>query len=111
MFLAPSKFLLERYVDWGIPRDRIRFEDYGRIRERHVVPDRPRREGKRNRFAFFGQFNYYKGVNVLLKAMAMLGERGIDAHCGCTAPTSRCSRRSSRRSSRRCWTSKDQGAE
>ena len=30
LFLAPSRFLLERYVDWGIPREKIRFEDYGR---------------------------------------------------------------------------------
>ena len=41
MFLAPSQFLLERYVDWGIPRDRIRFEDYGRTRQHHIVPDVP----------------------------------------------------------------------
>ena len=30
-FLAPSRFLLERFVDWGIPREKIRFEEYGRI--------------------------------------------------------------------------------
>ena len=80
MFLAPSQFLLERYVDWGIPRDRIRFEDYGRIREHHVVPDLPPRAEARNRIAFFGQLNYFKGVNVLMKAMALLGEHDVDAH-------------------------------
>src|SRR5215213_2633163 len=79
MFLAPSQFLLERYVDWGIPRDRIRFEDYGRIRDHHVVPAEPRPDG-RNRIGFFGQLNYFKGVNVLMNAMALLGERGVDAH-------------------------------
>jgi glycosyltransferase involved in cell wall biosynthesis len=79
MFLAPSQFLLERYVEWGIPRDRIRFEDYGRIRDHHVVPAEPR-PGGRNRFGFFGQLNYFKGVNVLMNAMALLGERGVDAH-------------------------------
>jgi glycosyltransferase involved in cell wall biosynthesis len=80
MFLAPSQFLLERYVDWGIPRERIRFEDYGRIREHRVVPDEAPREGKRNRIGFFGQLNYFKGVNTLMKAMAILGEDGADAH-------------------------------
>ena len=30
LFLAPSHFLLERYVDWGIPREKIRFEECGR---------------------------------------------------------------------------------
>ena len=29
-FLAPSQFLLERFVEWGIPRDKILFEEYGR---------------------------------------------------------------------------------
>ena len=29
MFIAPSRFLLERYVDWGIPRDRILLEHHG----------------------------------------------------------------------------------
>ena len=80
MFLAPSQFLLERYVDWGIPRDRIRFEDYGRIRENKVVPAVARPGGARNRIGFFGQLNNFKGVNVLLKAMSFLGDRRPDAH-------------------------------
>ncbi len=80
MFLAPSQFLLERYVEWGIPRDRIRLEDYGRIRAHHVVPDVAPQGPARNRLGFFGQLNHFKGVDVLMKAMALLGERGVDAH-------------------------------
>ena len=80
MFLAPSRFLLERYVQWGIPRDRIRFEDYGRIQEHQVVPELPPRGEARNRIGYFGQLNYFKGVDVLMKAMALLGERGVDTH-------------------------------
>ena len=30
LFLAPSHFLIERFVDWGLPRARIQYEDYGR---------------------------------------------------------------------------------
>jgi glycosyltransferase involved in cell wall biosynthesis len=30
LFLVPSHFLLERYVEWGIPQDKIQFEEYGR---------------------------------------------------------------------------------
>jgi len=69
MFLAPSRFLMQRYVDWGIPTEKIRFEDYGRApatREK----DADRRQ--RNRFGFFGQVNPFKGVHVLLEAMRML---------------------------------------
>jgi len=74
-FIAPSRFLLERYVEWGISRDRIEFEDYGRLTPHVRVAessDRPR-----DRFGFFGQFNPYKGVDVLLEAMAIL--RGSEA--------------------------------
>jgi glycosyltransferase involved in cell wall biosynthesis len=75
-FLAPSRFLLERYVDWGIPREKIRFEDYGRI----PIPRSPRdRTRKRNRLAFFGQLSYFKGINVLLDAMKELAATSVDA--------------------------------
>jgi glycosyltransferase involved in cell wall biosynthesis len=75
-FLAPSRFLLERYVDWGIPRERIRFEDYGRVPAPNGTRTRAR---KRNRFAFFGQLSTFKGINVLLRAMEIVAEAGVDA--------------------------------
>jgi glycosyltransferase involved in cell wall biosynthesis len=68
-FIAPSAFLLERYVDWGIPRERILHEDYG---FRPATPA-PAGEAPHNRFGFFGQLNPYKGVDVLLRAMELLG--------------------------------------
>jgi glycosyltransferase involved in cell wall biosynthesis len=78
MFLAPSLFLMDRYVDWGIPPEKIRFEEYGR---RAFEPIREADGGsrRRNRFGYFGQFSHYKGVNVLLKAMAILAEDETDA--------------------------------
>jgi glycosyltransferase involved in cell wall biosynthesis len=70
LFLAPSHFLLERYVDWGIPREKIRFEDYGR---RSVEPIAQSEENRpRTRIGFFGQISYFKGVNVLMEAMKLL---------------------------------------
>ncbi len=80
MFLAPSRFLLERYVDWGIPPEKIRFEEYGRLPQHPVPAARPDEDRPHNRIAFFGQLNYYKGVDVLLNAMTLLGARGVDAH-------------------------------
>jgi glycosyltransferase involved in cell wall biosynthesis len=76
LFIAPSHFLRQRYVDWGIPPDRIVFEDYGRrpaVRLAEPDVDRPR-----NRLGYFGQFNPYKGVETLLTAMARFGERRPD---------------------------------
>jgi glycosyltransferase involved in cell wall biosynthesis len=78
LFLAPSRFLLERYVDWGIPREKIRFEDYGRsIQARMAAPEERRH---RTRLGFFGQINPYKGVKALLVAMQILHEQAADVH-------------------------------
>jgi glycosyltransferase involved in cell wall biosynthesis len=69
LFIAPSRFLLERYVDWGIARERIRHEDYGFP---PVTP--PADETRaRNSFAFFGVITPFKGMDVLLHAMHRLG--------------------------------------
>ena len=82
MFHAPSRFLLERYVDWGIPRDKIWFLEYGR----NVLEPVPHRaldgdSSKRNRFGFFGQLNKYKGILPLMEAFEILREREFtDAH-------------------------------
>ena len=69
LFIAPSHFLMERYVKWGIDPERIRFEENGRpgsaiINESGTRP--------RNRFGFFGQFNQFKGVDLAMEAMRLL---------------------------------------
>ena len=76
-FLAPSNFLRDRFVDWGLPAEKVVFEEYGRLPVT-AAPTRDRRQ--RNRFAFFGQLSYFKGVNVALKAMKRLQEEGVDVH-------------------------------
>jgi glycosyltransferase involved in cell wall biosynthesis len=72
LFITPSKGTLERYVEWGIPRSKIVWEPHAR------PPAPPVRETgekrPRDRFGFFGQLTAYKGADVLLKAMSLLGE-------------------------------------
>jgi len=75
MFLAPSEFLRQRYIDWGIPPERIRFEDYGRLPVNRAA-EQPR--DQRTRLAFFGQLSLYKGVNVLLGAAKILAESRVE---------------------------------
>jgi glycosyltransferase involved in cell wall biosynthesis len=70
LFLAPSELLRRRFIDWGIPRERIVVEDYGRL-DLHDRPDVARPE-PHDRLGYFGQLNPYKGVDVLLAAMRML---------------------------------------
>ena len=76
-FVAPSRFLRQRYVEWGIAPERIVFEDYGRLPVERVADDAGGR--KRNRFAFFGQFTPFKGADLLLEAMKILGD-DFDGH-------------------------------
>ena len=77
LFLAPSQFLLDRYVEWGIPAEKIRLEEYGRLPAIAIEDDD---EGRLpTRLGFFGQLAPHKGVLVLLQAMAILAERGCAA--------------------------------
>jgi glycosyltransferase involved in cell wall biosynthesis len=77
VFIAPSEYVKARYVDWGIPEEKIQVETYALPPSPHLENTEPR--AKRNRFAFFGQFTPYKGTDVLLKAMGILGE-DFDGH-------------------------------
>jgi glycosyltransferase involved in cell wall biosynthesis len=72
-FVAPSRFLLERYVDWGIPREKIQYEEYGRLPLDAPIAN-PQRQA-RNRFGFFGQFSPFKGIDVLLKAVVLVASQ------------------------------------
>jgi glycosyltransferase involved in cell wall biosynthesis len=82
-FVAPSAFLAQRYVDWGLPRDKITVLDNVMAPQAVSSPstakalpikampikDAPLRVG------FFGQISVLKGINVLFDAAAMLAER------------------------------------
>lgn len=70
LFIAPSRLLLERFVEWGIPRERIQLENYGRA----PAVSRPVEEERepRDRIGFFGQLSPYKGIDILLRAMDRL---------------------------------------
>ena len=72
VFIAPSQFLLKRYTDWGIAQEKIQYLDYGQPK---VEPVPPRILGvgeKRNRFAYFGQLNMFKGILIVLEAIEKL---------------------------------------
>lgn len=73
-FVSPSKFLAERYVEWGLPKSKVHVIE-------NVLPPlsarKPRtlsKDEKRTKLAFFGQVNPYKGLDILLKAISLLPE-------------------------------------
>lgn len=67
LFLVPSRFLLERYVQWGISPQKIRYEEYGRRPVQRIEGQDGERP--RSRLGFFGQLTAFKGADVLLQAM------------------------------------------
>lgn len=68
-FVSPSEFLRQRYIDWGLPADKIVVIENGQSDEQ-PLPPRSLAEGEtRNRFGFFGQVNPFKGLDVVLQAL------------------------------------------
>lgn len=68
-FIAPSDFLRQRYIQWGLKPEQIVVIENGHSDE-PPLPPRPIREDEtRNRFAFFGQINPFKGIDLLLEAL------------------------------------------
>jgi glycosyltransferase involved in cell wall biosynthesis len=73
-FVSPSEFLRSRYVEWGISPERITVIENGQASDA-PLPPRELKEGEtRNRFAFFGQINPFKGVDVLLEALISMSK-------------------------------------
>ena len=72
-YVSPSRFLLDRYVAWGLPQERFRVIENGV--DGVPVPPRPLAGlGRRNRFGFFGQITEFKGLAVLLDAISRVPE-------------------------------------
>ena len=71
-FISPSRFLADRYVEWGLPRSKLKVI-------RNGIGDKPtrgklgqRNDRTRNRFAAFGNVSPYKGTLVALEAARRL---------------------------------------
>jgi glycosyltransferase involved in cell wall biosynthesis len=68
-YVSPSNFLIDRYIDWGLPRAKFTMLENG-IDNHRVAPARPLPAGgRRSRFGFFGQVTEFKGLQVLLDAI------------------------------------------
>ncbi|MCF7971123.1 MAG: glycosyltransferase family 4 protein [Methylococcaceae bacterium] len=71
-FISPSEFLKDRYINWGIDAERIAVIENGLPAAEKHPPRALQSNEIHGRFAYFGQINPYKGVNVLLDAFTKL---------------------------------------
>ncbi len=78
LFIAPSNFLRNTFIDFGVPENKIIFSDYGFDIRRYV------RKEKRNtsllKFGFIGTINEHKGVHVLVEAFNSLPKEKAELH-------------------------------
>ncbi len=75
--LAPSRFLRQKLIDSGFQEDHLRYSPYG-LPPRSPGSVRPDRNDSSIRFGYIGALVHHKGVHVLLEALRMLGNRGIE---------------------------------
>ena len=78
-FIAPSRFLADRYIAWGLPEERVSVIE-NIIPEASAAPAAAPAKG-RLRVGYFGQISELKGIGVALDALAHLlteGETGIE---------------------------------
>jgi glycosyltransferase involved in cell wall biosynthesis len=73
--LSPSRFLARRYVANGFPESRIQTLGYGTDTRRFRPTEQAQRQGELT-VAYIGYLGPHKGVDVLLRAIARLGEHG-----------------------------------
>ena len=70
-FIAPSRFLAERYIAWGLPEERVRVIENA-LPPVAASPRAASDTAGRSVFGFFGQINPFKGLLQLLSAFEQL---------------------------------------
>jgi len=71
-FIAPSKFLMKKYMDFGIEKEKIIYLDYGF--DKGIFKNIKRKKSKKIRFGYIGSWIPSKGVHVLIKAFNRVAE-------------------------------------
>lgn len=77
LFIAPSHFLAERYIAWGLPAAKMLVLENVVADEASNVPP-PRPPGAVFQVGFFGQISFLKGIHVLLDAAKILEDEEVD---------------------------------
>ena len=71
-YVSPSQFLIDRFVAWGLEANRFSLIENG-LAPQPIAASRPLpASGRRARFGYFGQLSEFKGLLVLLDAVARI---------------------------------------
>ena len=73
-FISPSDFLRQRYIDWGISAEKIHVIENGLPKGDKFLPTVLEENEIRGKFAYFGQINPFKGVDVVIDAFGKLSK-------------------------------------
>jgi len=78
MFIAPSRFLLEKFVELGIPKQKMTYCDNGF----NTLPFKgiTKKPSSRIRFGYIGTLIPSKGIHVLLEAFHRIHEKDVELH-------------------------------
>src|SRR4030067_1670302 len=72
LLIAPSRFLREKYIEFGVPPEKLIYSDYGM--DTKIVKKSQRSPSDKLIFGFMGTFMPTKGVHVLIDAFAKVPE-------------------------------------
>ena len=78
LFIAPSHFLAERYIAWGLPEPKmVVLENV--VADSAAAPAEPDDRARRVfQVGFFGQISFLKGIHVLLDAAKILEDEAVE---------------------------------
>lgn len=80
LLLAPSQFLRDRYIDWGVAAERLLFVQNGVDPASFSGLQRPLPNGERLSVAYLGSLLPHKGLDVLVEAANLLADAPVDLH-------------------------------
>ncbi|MCK4353156.1 glycosyltransferase family 4 protein [candidate division WOR-3 bacterium] len=78
IIIAPSKFLKEKYVRYGIPEKKISVLEYGMDTKK--FKDFGKEKAKNLRFGFIGTIAPHKGVHILINAFKKIKDKDIELY-------------------------------
>ena len=76
VFTCPSRFMIDRYVSWGIDSQKLVHVPNGQA-DCSKGTRLPVTSGNKHRFGFFGQMIDVKGIHIILRAVSILRAEGF----------------------------------